>query len=165
MAFGSLSPFTRSSAAARGEDDPFRTMRREVERLFDDFGGAFGLPAGGDGDGRLMMPRIDVAETETGLEVTADLPGLEAKDIEVDVSDGTLTLRAERREEREKADEKKTWHVVERREGTYLRRLPLPFDPDPEKVEARFDKGVLKIALPRPPEAQKKSKRIEIKGA
>lgn len=152
----------------RSESDPFTSLRRGMDRLFDQviggFGAGFGLPAPFAGPG-VISPRVDIAETKAGLEVTAELPGVEPKDVAIEIEDGVLTLRAQRSSERTEDDKEKRWHMVERQSGTYLRRFALPFDAEPEKVEARFDKGVLHVAIPRPAQPRPEAKRIEIKGA
>jgi len=147
------------------DNDPFTSLRRGMDRLFDQvMGGSWGgLPSPFSGPG-VISPRVDVAETRDGLEVTAELPGIEPADVAVELDDGVLTLRAERRSERKEEDKEKRWHLVERQSGTFLRRFALPFDADPDKVEARFDKGVLHVTIPRPTEPKQAAKRIEVKG-
>ena len=156
-----------STEAARGDTDPFNALRRGMDRLFDQVIGGlaspWGLPAAFTGPG-VLNPRVDVAETDKGIEVTAELPGIEPKDVAIEIESGVLTLRAERSSERREEDKDKRWHLVERQSGTYLRRFALPFDAEADKVEARFDKGVLHIAIPRPAQARPQAKRIEIKG-
>lgn len=148
----------------RAESDPFTSLRRGMDRLFDQvMGGWGGLPAPFTAPG-VLSPKVDVAETPAGLEITAELPGIEPKDVSVELADGVLTLRAERSSERKEEDREKRWHIMERQSGTYLRRFALPFDCEPEEVEARFDKGVLHIAIPRPAETKPQARRIEIKG-
>ena len=83
------------------------------------------------------------------FEATADLPGIDQKDIEINLADGILTLKAEHKVEKEEKDEKKHYHLVERSFGTFMRSFELPFEADTDKVEATFDKGVLKISVPR----------------
>lgn len=154
------------SQLGRADVDPFTSLRRGMDRLFDQVMGGglpWGLPAPFTGPG-IVSPKVDVAETPTGLEVTAELPGIEPKDVAIELEDGVLTIRAERQTERKEEDKEKRWHILERQSGTYLRRFALPFDCAPETVEARFDKGVLHIALPRPVEAKPQTRRIEIKG-
>jgi HSP20 family protein len=138
---------------------PFGSLQREINRLFDDAFRGFGLPGpAAEAGPRLAM---DVKETDQALEVTADLPGVDEKDIEVTVSDGTLVVRAEKKAERESKDA--DYHLLERSYGSFYRALPLPFAVDADKVAAVFDKGVLKLTLPKPPEAAARPKKIEIK--
>jgi HSP20 family molecular chaperone IbpA len=95
---------------------------------------------------------IDLAESKDAIEVTAELPGVDEKDLDVTLANGMLTIRGEKRTEHDEQDKDKNWHVVERSYGSFSRAIPLPFDPDPAKVEAKFDKGVLHIHLPKPAE-------------
>ena len=168
MAFKTLMPFRRMTGVKRPEaDDPFTSLRREVDRIFDGFtSGGFlhnwPMPTAFVESG-FLSPTVNVAETDQGLEVTAELPGIEQKDITVDLADGMLTLRAERKAETDEKDDKKHYHVVERSYGTYMRRFALPFEPDDDKIEASFDKGVLKILVPRSAKEEKHTKKIDIK--
>ena len=106
-------------------------------------------------------PRLDVSETENGLEVVADLPGMEKKDIKVSLEDNLLTIQGEKKEEKESKD--KQYHTVERRSGAFYRALRLPVDVEKDKVEAAFKDGVLTLRLPKSKEAKKKVAQIDIK--
>ncbi len=164
MNIRALTPFGRLSPLARMGADPdfFVGLRREMDRMFDDFASGWGAPTA---PAAFLSPKVDIAETEKGLELVAELPGAEAKDIDVDIEDGVLTLKAEIRKESEKSDAAKTYHLVERSVGTFLRRFVLPFAVEEEKIEARFDNGVLTVTVPRRAEAEKKTKKIEVKKA
>ena len=107
--------------------------------------------------------KIDVAESKDAIEVTAELPGVDEKDVDVTLADDVLTIRGEKKSEREERDKEKNWHVVERSYGSFSRAIPLPFEADPTKVEAKFDNGVLRIHLPKPEDVTKKEQKIEIK--
>src|SRR5262249_35575194 len=141
-------------------DDPFGSLFREVQKTFEDFSqrGPFAQFRSD-----MLSPKIDVAETKDAIEVTAELPGVDEKDLDVTLADGVLTVRGEKKTARDEQDKDKNWHVVERSYGSFSRAIPLPFDPDPAKVEAKFDKGVLHIHLPKPAEVAKKQQKIEIK--
>lgn len=144
-------------------NDGLGSLLREIERSFDDFsrrGPLAGFGFGGDG---ASMPKIDVSEGKDAVEVTAELPGCNEKDIDVTLSEGMLTIRGEKKTERDETDKEKNWHVVERSYGSFSRSIPLPFSPDSAKVEAKFDKGVLRVKLPKPAEVAKKEKKIEIR--
>ncbi len=164
MDMKSLMPFGRSWSPARGggEDDPFTAMRREMDRLFEGFSRDWSMPA--TMAGSFLSPRVDVAETETGLEISAELPGIDQQEISLDLADGVLTIKAEHKEEKERKDEKKQYHLVERSHGSYLRRFVIPFEPDADKVSAQFAKGVLHITVPRSKAAEKQVKKIKING-
>lgn len=164
MNLKSMVPFGRSGLSRSGaEFDPFATMRREMDRLFENFGHGFSSPMAFDTDG-FLSPKVDVAETDKGLELTAELPGIDQKDIQLDITDGILTLKAEHHTDKEQKDEAKHYHLVERSHGTFLRRLALPFEPDEDKVEANFNKGVLSVFVPRSAKAETQVKKIAIKG-
>ncbi len=166
MDFRSLVPFARSGGLSRtGADaDPFTAMRREMDRLFDGFTRDWSVPAVASG-GAFLTPKVNVSETDAGLELTAELPGIDQKNISLDIADNVLTLKAEQTSEKEEKDEKRHYHLIERSEGTYMRRFALPFEADEAKVEATFDKGVLKVTVPRSADSERPSRKIEIKGA
>ncbi len=163
-----LKPVGRSSNPRDGNvNNPFALMRREMDRLIDSFShdwGGLSWASPASLPGSFLSPKVDVAETEKGLEISAELPGIDQKDIDLDLTDGILTLKAEHEEEKEKKDEKKHYHLVERSHGSFMRRFAVPFEPDPDNVQASFDKGVLKVMVPRSAAAKKSVKKIAIKG-
>jgi HSP20 family protein len=144
------------------DDDPFGSLFREVQKTFEDFSRR--SPLAGFGSDTLA-PKIDIAESKDAIDLTAELPGVDEKDVDVTLADGMLTVRGEKKTERDEQDKDKNWHVLERSYGSFSRIIPLPFDPDPAKVEAKFDKGVLRIHLPKPAEVAKKQQKIEVKKA
>jgi HSP20 family protein len=148
------------------EGETLGSLFRDVEKAFEDFSrrSPFSAPTSFGSD-VVMAPRIDVAETKDAIEVTAELPGVEEKDVDLTLADGVLTIRGEKKTERNESDPAKNWHVVERSYGSFSRSIALPFDPDPAKTEAKFEKGVLRVRLAKPPEAAKKQQKIEIKKA
>lgn len=161
--FRSLIPFGRG-ALVSGRYDPFTGFRQEMDRLLEDFGR--GLPAAfSSSKNGFQIPKVDVAETDAGLELTAELPGFDEKDVSLDIQDGILTIKAEHKDEREEKDEKKHYHLVERSQGTFLRRLALPFEADADKATAHLEKGLLKVAVPRLAKSEKNPKAIPISGA
>jgi HSP20 family protein len=107
------------------------------------------------------VPAVDVAETAKGYEITAELPGIEEKNVEVKYADGTLSIKGEKKDERE--EKKENYYLSERNYGSFQRSFRVPDGVDTDKVEASFKNGVLTVMLPKTPEAQKKEKRIEIK--
>lgn len=141
----------------RDVEHPLFGFRREMRDLFDRF--FPGLEVGGIDGG--FSPRLDVSESEKDVRISAELPGLDEKDVEVSVGAGMLTIRGERREEK-KSDEK-GWVRREQSWGSFRRSVALPCDVDPEKADATFAKGLLKITLPKAASAQ--GKRIEVKAA
>lgn len=139
--------------------EPFSSLQREINRLFEDtFSGAVGS------DGKpFVMPSIDVKETDKAVEVEAELPGVDEKDVQVTFEDGVLTIRGEKKTQKEES--KDGYRISERSYGSFLRTLDLPSGIDAEKISANCAKGVLKITLPKLAEALKKAKKIEIKGS
>jgi HSP20 family protein len=170
MDFKSLVPRReKSQAPATREDffDPFVSFRREVDRMFDDFfnnlgfGGRSLRPLIGGWQG--VTPTIDVAETDREMVVTAELPGLDQKDFEVTLAGDVLTIKGEKKAEQEQKDG--DHYYMERRFGTFSRSVRLPFEVKDEKVDAKYDRGVLTIRVPKPVEAQQAVRRIEVKAA
>ncbi len=153
---------------------PFEGLRREIDRLFDDFDGgfwrspfrrsAFDLePFWRRELSWTTAPAMDVAETDRAYEITAELPGMSEKDVEVVASNGVLTIKGEKKEEKE--EKKKDYYLSERRYGSFERRMQIPEDVEADKIEAAFKKGVLTVTLPKKPEAQKPAKKIEVKAS
>jgi HSP20 family protein len=130
-----------------------------MERLFEDFSRDFGWGAPAV-TGMGEVPRIDVSETDSELKIEAELPGVEEKDIEVVLSDGRLTIKGEKKAEKE--EKKKDYHLVERSYGSFARSIGLPFEADSDKVKASFSKGVLTVTVPKPPEVKAKEKKIQV---
>lgn len=154
----SLVPWAgRSTTPAARDADPFTALRRDMERMFEDAFGRSLLPTGT----ALTMPRMDVTETATDLVVTVELPGVEDKDVTVDLTGDILTIKGEKKEDHETKEEGR--HLVERSYGSFVRTVRLPFTVDGDGVEATVDKGVLTVRLPKPAEARKEPKRIEIR--
>src|SRR5579885_2725591 len=125
MSVRDLIPWSRGSTtpAPRGQD-PFFALHREVNRLFDDFWRDFSLPSLGSFGalGRSAWPHVDIAETDKEIRVTAELPGLEEKDVELTLTDTLLTLRGEKKSETENGE---GVHLTERVYGTFERTIPL----------------------------------------
>jgi len=143
--------------------DPFAEMRAEMDRVFDTFlgrgFGRFNAPSRIEWSEELV-PSIDVRETDTDLIIEAELPGMDEKDVSVTLSNGVLTLKGEKKSEREEKEE--DYHLMERSYGSFQRSFRLADTIDPDKVTAAFDKGVLKITLGKRPEAVKIEKSIPI---
>lgn len=157
-----IEPKSTPVAPAPAATSPFDHLRREIEHVFDTFrAGTLGFPFL---RGALAMsPAVDVAEKEGEYEITAELPGLDEKDIEVKLSNGNLTIKGEKKEEKE--EKEKDYYLSERRYGAFTRVFQLPEGVDAQKVEARFAKGVLTVKLPKTEEACKQEKKIDIKAA
>lgn len=147
-----LVPFAPMRNLGMGSD-PFVDLHREIDRLFDE-------TFRGTGSRLASAPRIDVHEIDNGLELTAETPGVSEKDIDLSLDGDLLTIRGEKHNERQDSHA----HLVERSYGSFQRSVQLPFAPDPDRVEADFENGVLHVTLPRPAQ-QEKSRRIEVRGS
>jgi HSP20 family protein len=130
-------------------------LHREIDRLFDEFTQRIG-PNGQQN----IVPNIEISETDKAIEVSAEMPGLERKDVEISIEDDALTIRGEKKIEENK--DKNVQHS-ERSYGVFLRVLQLPPSIDPSSVQATMSNGVLKITIPKP--AKSEPKKIEVKEA
>lgn len=145
---------------------PFESLRREMDRLFDDFGAGFWrMPFRRSLTDfqRLSVPPVDIIEKDNAYEVTVDVPGFDEKDIEIKLINGTLCIKGERKSEKE--EKKEDYYLSEREFGSFERRFELPEGIDSDKVEANLKKGVLTVTLAKKPEAQKPARKIEVKPA
>ncbi len=140
---------------------PFLSLRNDIDRVLDDFRRGFGffddwpeLPSA------RLTPMMDVTETEKEYELTAELPGLEEKDVEVTLSEGVLTIRGEKKVDHE--EKGKDFRMVERSYGSFTRSLELPAGVDPKTIKASLEKGVLTVSIPKKVAATTK---IEVKAA
>ena len=151
---------------------PFASLRREVDRLFEDFDqgfwrtplrrSAFDIEPFWQRDVTFSSaPAVDIVEKDKAYEMTAELLGLDEKNIEVKISNGDLMIKGEKNEEKE--EKKKDYYLSERKFGSFERRFRLPEGVDSDKIVANFKKGVLTVTLPKKPEAQKPEKKIEVK--
>jgi len=160
MSLKSLLPIGRDRGVARS-DNPFISLQREIDRLFDDFTSGFPtLPAFGKGKTE-MLPSMDVSETDKEIEITAELPGLEEKDVQINVADNLLTIRGEKKAEKEETD--KNYRLIERSYGSFERTLQLPDGVNADAIKATMAKGVLKVTVPKSAPAQ--VKKIDVKAA
>jgi HSP20 family protein len=109
-----------------------------------------------------FMPPVEIAESAEEMTITAELPGMDQKDVHVELDGDVLTLRGEKQEERKEGDEKSEYHLVERSYGAFQRAFTLPRTVDPERITAAFAKGVLTVRLPKTPEARSRGREIQI---
>lgn len=152
-------------AAPKSSDDLLMPLHQGIDRLFSDFFGA-DLPrlARFQWDGG-FSPSMDVSETDGQLEVTAELPSLDEKDVEVSVSDGVLTIKGEKKSETKEEDKDRSHYRLERSYGSFRCSFQLPQGVDADKVSASFDKGVLKISIAKTEAARTATRKIEVKKA
>jgi HSP20 family protein len=154
MRLRSLVPF-RESGALMQPDFGLFGLHREIDRLFSEFAQGVGQ------DGAQLVPKVDISETDKTIEISAEMPGLERKDVEISIDEDTLTIRGEKKVEEDKKD--KNVQHSERSYGVFLRVLQLPPGVDPSSVQATMSNGILKITIPKP--AKSEPKKIEVKEA
>lgn len=161
MDFKSLIPFGKKTIEVRKEEEnPFAMMQREMNRVFDSFNRNWGLGAFPALTGS-FMPRLDVTENAKAFTVTAELPGMSDKEIDLSIAGDTLTIRGEKKEEKE--DRNGNYYYSERSYGTFMRSVPLPGQIEADKVSASFKKGVLTITLPKTDAAMGSTKKIDVR--
>ena len=134
----------------------FERVRRQMDRLWDSF-----LEGGlrRRADEEEWLPSLDVAETKNELVVKAEVPGMDPKDIDISLSDGRLTIKGEKRQEKE--EKEADYHLVERSYGSFIRSVQLPREVQGDKISASYKNGILKITLPKSEEAKKKEIKIK----
>lgn len=166
MQIKDLIPWARKedqlSESRADEKNPIATLQHDLNQVFENFWsrvdrglGSLDWPWSGD------EARSDVVETDKAVEVSIELPGMDMNDLEVLVSDDVMTIKGEKKIERQ--EEKKGYYLSERRFGSIYRTIPLPPGVDGDKAEASFKNGVLTVRLPQSPEAQERVKRIAIR--
>jgi HSP20 family protein len=149
----------RSVPGRRREEDPFIVLRREIDSLFDNF--CSGVERGPFEEHQgIFSPKIDVTETDKDIRVRAELPGMDDKDIDVSLNKNTLTIRGEKKAEKE--HEGKAYYRMERSYGSFCRTIPLPVEVNMDMIEARLKKGVLTVTLPKSARAVEKSRKISV---
>jgi HSP20 family protein len=147
---------------------PFDGLRQEVDRLFEDFGQGNWIrpfrsmqPLFRTAD--WTAPAVDIAEKDKAFEITAELPGLDVKDVEVTLRNGNIVIKGEKQEHKE--EKSKDYYLQERRFGSFERSFSMPDGVDSGKIDASFKNGVLTVTMPKTAEAQKPVKKVEIKAA
>ncbi len=150
---------------------PLTGLRDQIEEMFDRYihlgndlwprlGSLWDVDPGVGVTGLMRAPKVDLVETDKGYELTAELPGMDEKDLDVDVTGDILTIKGEKREERE--EKRKDYHLQERRYGQFRRALRLPRDANANKISARFDQGVLRVEIPRAGGGKKRGRKITV---
>jgi HSP20 family protein len=142
------------------ELEPFRDferMRRDMDRFWDSF---FQRGVRRTDEDAEWLPSLDVAETKDEIVVKAEVPGMDPKDIDISLSDGLLTIKGEKKQEREEKEE--DYHLVERSYGTFTRSIRLPKEVRRDKISASYKNGVLKVTLPKSEEAKQKEIKIKV---
>lgn len=152
MKLNELVPAARDRALSA---HPFVSLRREMDKLFEDFTRGFSHSTSS------LVPTTDIVESEKDIQITAELPGLEEKDVKIDLADNVLTIKGEKKTEKEEKD--KNYRLMERSFGSFMRSVQLPAGVKPEAIQATLTKGVLTVTVTKPEPAQ--AKKIEVKSA
>ena len=156
----------KKNLSVRKAHEPFYGIQKEINSVFDNFFDEFDLlPSrfGGYEDRfSAFTPKIDIKEGKKKIEISAELPGMDEKDIDVSLSDDALTIKGEKNQEIE--DKKDGYYRMERSYGSFYRTIPLPNGIDTDNVDAKFKKGVLQVTIPMTSKAIESHKKIEIKG-
>lgn len=147
----------RSPVVRHENGDPFSQLQRRINGMFDDF---MGRSFSDLTNGRKFLPQVDVAETAKEIKITAELPGLDEKDVDVSVLDNMLSIKGQKTQEKEEQEQDS--YYSERSFGSFERTIALPQGIDTDKVNASFKKGVLRITIPKKPEAQSNRRKIEL---
>ena len=164
---------TEKTAPKTAEWAPFDSLRREIDRLFDELHpfdwrlpsarSVFRFETPRFRDDWTVAPAMDLVEKEKEYEISAELPGIDESNVEIKVANHMMTIKGEKKEEKE--DKQKDYYLSERRYGAFQRPFTLPQGIDIDKIEASFAKGVLTVKLPKTAEAQKAEKKISVKAA
>ena len=164
----------KTAPAAANAPDTWRSFRTEMDRLFDRFAGGWGMPSlrrmfdaepafQYESSFAMPSPAVDISEDDGAYKVTAELPGMAEKEIEVVVSGDTLSIKGEKRLEKEQKE--KNFHLSERSYGSFQRSFYVPDGVDRDKIAADFSKGVLTVTMPKTAKAVEQTKKIEVKSA
>jgi len=134
-------------------------LRRQIERLFEDFGSDWPLPSLFESESG-YLPAADYRESDKELSIRVELPGVDPKEVQVNATDHSITISGEKKSEYERRNGDR--FVSERSFGAFERTFDFPFAVDPSKIDAKFDKGVLLLTVPKPAEAQSRTRRIKV---
>ncbi len=165
MAITDIIPWRAQRWPTLRREDPFNYIQQQMNRMFDE---TFGFPPLGTGlrqdtglrQGLAFHPAVEISETEDEVRLLAELPGIESKDLDVDVTEECIVLRGEKREERQSEEQGR--YLAERCYGRFERQVPLPAEVDAEKAKAKFKDGVLEVTLPKVAGAKPKHHKVKI---
>ncbi len=152
------SVFSNRDVPVRRSKDPIEQLYRDMNRLFDEFVGSSDLTRRDNAE--CFDPCLDIRENDKEYIIEAEVPGMDKKDVELAINNDVLTIRGEKKSETE--DKKDNYYRIERSFGRFSRDIPLPDDIQQDKINAKFKNGLLKIELPKKPQAQRSVKRIDI---
>jgi HSP20 family protein len=148
--------------AGRNDDHPFYSLQNQMNSLFDDFFSGFDVaPRALTGGFGAFVPSVDIKESDKDFTIYAELPGVDEKDVEISVTNDSVTIKGEKKEEKE--DKRKNYYYLERSYGSFNRTIPLTAETDANKAQASFKNGVLNIIIPKTQSAKAKGTKVPIK--
>jgi HSP20 family protein len=157
-----LDNINKKNMLKRSNAHPLVGLHRDINQLFEDFfGDEWPLLHEPELKKAMLSPKFDVIENDKSIEITAELAGVNEKDLDVSIDGNVLTVKGEKKEEVK--ENKKDYHLSERRYGSFLRTFPLPDRLEMNKIEASFKNGVLKVVLPKNAEAKSTARKIQVK--
>ncbi len=162
MTLRELNPFRKKGLPIKREaDNPFALLRKEVDTLFDDFFHGFDIEPLWTGRHGSFSPHVDVSESDKEIKISAELPGVDEKDIDVTLNKDSLIIKGEKKEEKE--DRGKDYYCIERSYGSFSRSIALPVEVDTDRAEASYKKGILTVKIPKTARAIEEKKKIAVK--
>ena len=162
MTLRELIPFTKKSVPVkRDRENPFELLRHDMDTLFDDFFRGFEMEPFFGRHAARFSPKVDITENDREILVTAELPGMNEKDIDITLNHDSLTIKGDKKEEKE--DKGKDYYRMERSYGTFCRTIPIPVEIETDKVNALYRKGILTIKIPKSAKALEEKKKITVK--
>jgi HSP20 family protein len=163
MTLRALNPFTKKSVPVKREyEHPFAMLHHDMDTLFDDFFRGSDMEPFFRNHTTAFSPKVDISESDEEIRVSAELPGINEKDIDVTLNHDSMTIKGEKKEEKE--DKGKDYYRMERSYGSFCRTIPLPVEIETDKVKASYKKGILTVHIPKSKKAIEEKKRIEVKG-
>lgn len=161
MAFRDLIPFGKKPVSIkRDEGDPIARFRSEMDKLFDDFFTGFEFPTFFGRRAEMFSPSVDVQDTDKEIKVSAELPGMDEKDIEITLERDSITIKGKKKDEKEEKGE--GFYRSERSYGSFSRTIPIPVEIEADKASAHFKKGVLTVTIPKTAKSIEEKKKIPI---
>ena len=162
MTLRALNPFTKKSVAVKRDyEHPLSMFRDNMDTLFDDFFRGFDVEPFFGRHATSFTPKVDVTESDKEIRVSAELPGIDEKDIDITLTHDSMTIKGEKKEEKE--DKGKDYYRMERSYGSFCRTISLPVEIQADKVKANYKKGILTVHIPKSKKALEEKKRIEVK--
>jgi len=161
MTLRELIPFTKKSVPVkRDTENPFSLFHHDMDALFDEFFSGFEMGPSFSRHGSGFTPNIDIRENDKEIRVSAELPGIDEKDIDITLNHDSLTIKGEKKEEKE--DKGKDYYRMERSYGTFCRTIPLPVEIETDKVNAHYRKGILTVTIPKSKKSIEERKKISV---